>query len=130
MAMKIRLARGGSKKRPHYAIVASDSRMPATRSVSPRHLPVVVVFRSSFAGWKRSKASSSAWSSPTASSKTDPMTSYPTVTLSRREIDDLVRAVAAYSDRLCNGLGYINDITLDDLKTRSSEKAKVWKGRS
>ena len=28
MAMKIRLARGGSKKRPHYAIVASDSRMP------------------------------------------------------------------------------------------------------
>lgn len=32
------------------------------------------------------------------------MTSYPTVTLSRREIDDL--------------------------KTRSSVKAKVWKGRS
>jgi len=28
MAMKIRLARGGSKKRPHYAIVAADSRMP------------------------------------------------------------------------------------------------------
>ena len=28
MAMKIRLARGGSKKRPHYAIVASNSRMP------------------------------------------------------------------------------------------------------
>ena len=28
MAMKIRLARGGSRKRPHYAIVASDSRMP------------------------------------------------------------------------------------------------------
>ncbi|MTH64699.1 30S ribosomal protein S16 [Paracoccus shanxieyensis] len=28
MAMKIRLARGGSKKRPHYAIVASDARMP------------------------------------------------------------------------------------------------------
>ena len=28
MAMKIRLARGGSKKRPYYAIVASDSRMP------------------------------------------------------------------------------------------------------
>ncbi|WP_108259418.1 30S ribosomal protein S16 [Mangrovicoccus ximenensis] len=28
MAMKLRLARGGSKKRPHYAIVASDSRMP------------------------------------------------------------------------------------------------------
>ena len=28
MATKIRLARGGSKKRPHYAIVASDSRMP------------------------------------------------------------------------------------------------------
>ncbi|UWQ18737.1 30S ribosomal protein S16 [Jannaschia sp. M317] len=27
MAMKIRLARGGSKKRPHYAIVAADSRM-------------------------------------------------------------------------------------------------------
>ena len=26
MAMKIRLARGGSKKRPHYAIVAADSR--------------------------------------------------------------------------------------------------------
>lgn len=28
MAMKIRLARGGSKKRPHYSIVACDSRMP------------------------------------------------------------------------------------------------------
>ena len=28
MAMKIRLARGGSKKRPHYAIVVADSRMP------------------------------------------------------------------------------------------------------
>ena len=28
MATKIRLARGGSKKRPHYAIVVSDSRMP------------------------------------------------------------------------------------------------------
>ena len=27
MAMKIRLSRGGSKKRPHYAIVAADSRM-------------------------------------------------------------------------------------------------------
>ncbi|SDW23164.1 30S ribosomal protein S16 [Roseicitreum antarcticum] len=27
MATKIRLARGGSNKRPHYAIVASDSRM-------------------------------------------------------------------------------------------------------
>ena len=32
--------------------------------------------------------------------------------------------------RIGNGLGYINDITLDDLKTRSSVKAKVWKGRS
>ncbi len=28
MAMKIRLARRGSKKRPHYSIVAADSRMP------------------------------------------------------------------------------------------------------
>lgn len=28
MAMKIRLARGGSKKRPFYSVVASDSRMP------------------------------------------------------------------------------------------------------
>jgi small subunit ribosomal protein S16 len=28
MAIKIRLARGGSKKRPHYRIVAADSRMP------------------------------------------------------------------------------------------------------
>ena len=27
MAVKIRLARGGSKKRPHYSIVAADSRM-------------------------------------------------------------------------------------------------------
>ena len=27
MAMKIRLARGGSKKRPHYSIVAADSRI-------------------------------------------------------------------------------------------------------
>jgi small subunit ribosomal protein S16 len=28
MSMKIRLARGGSKKRPHYSIVATDSRNP------------------------------------------------------------------------------------------------------
>ncbi len=28
MALKIRLARGGSKKRPHYSIVVADSRMP------------------------------------------------------------------------------------------------------
>ena len=28
MAMKIRLARGGSKKRPYYSIVAADSRKP------------------------------------------------------------------------------------------------------
>ena len=28
MAMKIRLARGGSKKRPFYRIVAADRRMP------------------------------------------------------------------------------------------------------
>ena len=28
MAMKIRLARGGSKKRPFYRIIAADSRMP------------------------------------------------------------------------------------------------------
>ena len=28
MAMKIRVARGGSKKRPFYRIVAADSRMP------------------------------------------------------------------------------------------------------
>ncbi len=28
MAMKIRLSRGGSKKRPYYRIVAADSRMP------------------------------------------------------------------------------------------------------
>ena len=28
MAMKIRLARGGSNKRPYYSIVAADSRMP------------------------------------------------------------------------------------------------------
>ncbi|MFT4620410.1 MAG: small subunit ribosomal protein S16 [Sulfitobacter sp.] len=28
MSMKIRLARGGSKKRPFYRIVATDSRMP------------------------------------------------------------------------------------------------------
>ncbi|MCC5987346.1 MAG: 30S ribosomal protein S16 [Pararhodobacter sp.] len=28
MATKIRLARGGSKKRPYYAIVVADSRMP------------------------------------------------------------------------------------------------------
>ena len=28
MATKIRLARGGTKKRPHYSIVLSDSRMP------------------------------------------------------------------------------------------------------
>ncbi|MCI2395103.1 30S ribosomal protein S16 [Aliiroseovarius sediminis] len=28
MAMKLRLARGGSKKRPFYRVVATDSRMP------------------------------------------------------------------------------------------------------
>jgi len=28
MALKIRLARGGTKKRPHYAIVVADSRSP------------------------------------------------------------------------------------------------------
>jgi small subunit ribosomal protein S16 len=28
MATKIRLARGGTKKRPHYSIVLADSRMP------------------------------------------------------------------------------------------------------
>jgi small subunit ribosomal protein S16 len=28
MALKIRLARGGTKKRPHYAIVIADSRSP------------------------------------------------------------------------------------------------------
>ena len=28
MAMKIRLARAGSKKRPFYRVVAADSRMP------------------------------------------------------------------------------------------------------
>ena len=28
MSLKIRLARGGSKKRPHYRIVVADSRMP------------------------------------------------------------------------------------------------------
>jgi small subunit ribosomal protein S16 len=28
MSLKIRLARGGSKKRPHYSIVATDSRNP------------------------------------------------------------------------------------------------------
>ncbi|PQO24781.1 30S ribosomal protein S16 [Rhodobacteraceae bacterium WD3A24] len=28
MATKIRLSRGGSNKRPHYSIVAADSRMP------------------------------------------------------------------------------------------------------
>lgn len=28
MAMKIRLARGGSKKRPFYRVVAADTRMP------------------------------------------------------------------------------------------------------
>jgi len=28
MAIKIRLARGGSKKRPFYSIIAADSRMP------------------------------------------------------------------------------------------------------
>ncbi|MBK5928589.1 30S ribosomal protein S16 [Rhodobaculum claviforme] len=28
MAVKIRLSRGGAKKRPHYSIVVADSRMP------------------------------------------------------------------------------------------------------
>lgn len=28
MALKIRMSRGGSKKRPHYSIVIADSRMP------------------------------------------------------------------------------------------------------
>jgi len=28
MALRIRLARGGTKKRPHYSVVIADSRMP------------------------------------------------------------------------------------------------------
>lgn len=28
MSLKIRLARGGTKKRPHYSIIVADSRMP------------------------------------------------------------------------------------------------------
>lgn len=28
MALKLRLARGGAKKRPHYSIVVADSRNP------------------------------------------------------------------------------------------------------
>ena len=28
MSLKIRLARGGAKKRPHYSIVVADSRYP------------------------------------------------------------------------------------------------------
>jgi len=28
MALKIRLARGGTKKRPYYRVVVADSRMP------------------------------------------------------------------------------------------------------
>ena len=31
MALRIRLARGGTKKRPHYNIVVSDSRSPRNR---------------------------------------------------------------------------------------------------
>ena len=39
MAMKIRLARGGSKKRPHYSIVAADTRSPATAASSRSSAP-------------------------------------------------------------------------------------------
>ena len=28
MSLKLRLSRGGAKKRPHYRIVVADSRMP------------------------------------------------------------------------------------------------------
>lgn len=37
MAVKIRLARGGSKKKPFYRIVVADSRMPR----DGRHLEIV-----------------------------------------------------------------------------------------
>ena len=39
-------------------------------------------------------------------------------------------AVYQYADRICSGRGdelpYINDITLDDLKTGRAKKAQVW----
>lgn len=37
MAVKIRLARGGSKKKPFYRVVVADSRMPR----DGRHLEIV-----------------------------------------------------------------------------------------
>jgi len=53
------------------------------------------------------------------------------------EVLDFLRAVEDYSNclcggfgGLCDGLGYINDITLDDLVTNSSTKAKMWRKRS
>ena len=48
MAMKIRLARGGSKKRPFYRIVAADSRMPRdgryVETVSYTHLTLPTIY--------------------------------------------------------------------------------------
>lgn len=45
------------------------------------------------------------------------------------EVWDFLKAVEDYASKLCSGLGYINDITLADLKTRSSVKARVWNRR-
>lgn len=51
------------------------------------------------------------------------------VTAEHPEAADFLEACEEYAE---SGLAYdcpIADITLDDLKTRSSEKAKVWRGR-
>lgn len=41
-------------------------------------------------------------------------------------VAEWLAAVADYSDRLCAELPYVDDITLDDLTTERSKRAKVW----
>ena len=41
MSVKIRLSRGGTKKRPFYRIVVADARMPATAALLKRSAPSI-----------------------------------------------------------------------------------------
>jgi hypothetical protein len=47
------------------------------------------------------------------------------------EVETFLAAVLDYSDHICAGkqddLPYIEDITLDDLETRTAKRARVWR---
>lgn len=49
------------------------------------------------------------------------------------EVEAFMTTVRDYSDRLCSrsadALPYVSDITLDDLVTERSKKARVWRSR-